>query len=96
MQPSGDLCGYGGRTRLWALNCATGANINDNSCGGYVPKVPEGKLLLQLSLGNIEEQKLSEITSKHSDWFTGIPPESATPFASGSTPIGRILLWLEK
>ncbi|WP_456465221.1 pilus assembly protein [Persephonella sp.] len=96
MQPSGDLCGFGGRTRLWALNCATGANINDNSCGGYVPKVPEGKLLLQLSLGNIEEQKLSEITSKHSDWFTGIPPESATPFASGSSPIGRILLWLEK
>ena len=96
MQPSGDLCGYGGRTRLWALNCATGANITDNSCGGYVPEVPEGKLLLQLSLGNIEEQKLSEITSKHTDWFTGIPPESATPFASGSLPIGRILLWLEK
>ena len=96
MQPSGDLCGYGGRTRLWALNCATGANINDTSCGGYVPKVPEGKLLLQLSLGNIEEQKLSEITEKHTDWFTGIPPESATPFASGSTPIGRIILWLEK
>jgi type IV pilus assembly protein PilY1 len=36
MQPSEDLCTYGGRSRGWGLNCATGKSIWDTSCNGYV------------------------------------------------------------
>lgn len=35
MQPSTDPCAYGGRSRGWGLNCATGKSIWDNSCPGF-------------------------------------------------------------
>lgn len=36
MQPSTDVCSYGGRSRGWGLNCATGASIWDTSCSNYI------------------------------------------------------------
>lgn len=36
MQPSADVCAYGGRSRGWGLNCATGKSIWDNSCSNYI------------------------------------------------------------
>ncbi|MGA1846945.1 pilus assembly protein [Deferribacter abyssi] len=36
MQPSLDPCSFGGRSRGWGLNCATGRSIWDTSCSGYV------------------------------------------------------------
>ena len=29
-EPTSDPCGYGGQSRVWGLNCATGAAITDN------------------------------------------------------------------
>jgi len=36
MQPSTNPCAYGGRSRGWGLNCATGKSIWDTTCTGYV------------------------------------------------------------
>jgi len=36
MQPSTNPCAYGGRSRGWGLNCATGKSIWDTSCSGYI------------------------------------------------------------
>jgi type IV pilus assembly protein PilY1 len=35
MQPTADVCSYGGRSRMWGLNCATGTSIHDDSCDGF-------------------------------------------------------------
>jgi len=36
MQPSTNPCSYGGRSRGWGLNCATGKSIWDDSCPGFI------------------------------------------------------------
>ena len=102
-QPSADLCKFGGRSRLWALNCATGGNIT-SSCPNdqYLIKNYGGTLLLQLSRGNIydigvKEESFTQEGGRATEWMTGIPPESSTPLA-GLPPgtEGEIILWMEK
>ena len=101
-QPSSDPCTFGGRSRVWALNCATGGPINDNSCPPYTDLNPEGTIYLQLSRGNIVRINLSPDSfssegNKASNWHTGVPPESPTQFiAPLSSPKGKIIYWLEK
>jgi len=105
-QPSSDICKFGGRSRLWALNCATGGNMT-SSCPGIIPSPTSsgkvgGTLLLQLSRGNIEDVKVDEEAfsyegGKSSEWMTGIPPESSTPLTGGPPGSeGELILWLEK
>ena len=84
-QPTADICGYGGRTRVWAMNCAIGGALNDTSCPGYTLESYGGTIYLQLSRGNIEEFKLSpesftEEGGKATPWRIGVPPESPTLF----------------
>jgi type IV pilus assembly protein PilY1 len=101
MQPSSDPCDFGGRSRIWALNCMSGDSVW-GGCPNYKVDVPSGSLLLQLSGGNIEDADLDQTvfknkTNKATDWMVGIPPESATPFVpySGSLT-GEIILWIER
>ncbi len=103
MQPSSRPCDFGGRSRLWSLNCISGTNIFNGECDAYHDiDVPAGMLLLQLSGGNIEDARLddntfSELDNRATDWMTGVPPESATPFVpppGGLT--GQIILWIER
>jgi len=105
-EPTEDVCGFGGRTRLWALNCATGGSIEDE-CSSYPIRNVEGKLLLQLSGGDIKEVglksfkggKLYKKVRKTSSWMTGTPPETPTPLITSGKIKGRrgeIILWLEK
>ena len=95
MQPTGDICGFGGRTRVWALNCATGANAGE-SCpsGSYATNIPAGTIYLQASGANILQIKG---LSGASDWVSYTPPESATQYVP-PTGYGKgdLLLWLEK
>ncbi|AGF78821.1 hypothetical protein UWK_02281 [Desulfocapsa sulfexigens DSM 10523] len=101
MQPSSNPCDFGGRSRMWALNCMSGDSIW-GGCDGYTTDYRDGSLLLQLSGGNIEgaglnEDDFSEEGGKSTKWFTGIPPESPTPFIPPSPSLtGEIILWLEK
>ncbi len=105
-EPTTDVCSFGGRSRMWQLNCATGEPLDNQTCSGYEADLSGGKLFLQLSQGNIEQ--ITPGTGPTSSfggnspgptttWRPGITPESPTPFvAPNSSPQGKILLWLEK
>lgn len=99
MQPTEDICKFGGRSRVWGLNCATGTAVSDASCPGYVPAPPPpATLLLQLSGGNIEQVSTSTFgNNMTSEWYIGTPPETATPLTtSGGVRKGEIILWIER
>lgn len=101
-QPSSNSCDFGGRSRLWALNCMSGHDIWHGCDSTHMVTVPSGSLLLQLSGGNIEDEGLNKSTftatgNKATGWMTGIPPESSTPFVPFSSIFkGELLLWIER
>ncbi len=103
-QPTTDICSFGGKSRMWQLNCATGEGLPDQSCSGYEVNTGnvKGKLYLQLSMGNIEDitpgtGSTSSFIGATTPWMPGITPESSTPFVGpSSSPKGKILLWIEK
>ncbi|MHB8150300.1 MAG: pilus assembly protein [Desulfobulbia bacterium] len=100
-QPSADICAFGGRSRIFALNCATGNNIFSTNCPGFIVDIPAASLLLQLSGGNIEDTKLdstylTEGNNKATGWFVGMPPESGATFLPPTGLLkGKIILWIE-
>ncbi|GAB6071800.1 PilC/PilY family type IV pilus protein [Venenivibrio stagnispumantis] len=97
-KPNGDLCGFGGNTRVWTLNCATGGL--PSGCRGDLYQVSNvaGTLLLQLSGSNIQEINIANIadTGRVSNWYKGTPPEGASPFIQYGNRRGEIILWIEK
>ena len=99
-RPTGDVCAFGGRTRTWALNCATGAPITDNTCPGATVDLKPFKFLVQLSGGDIKEYGQSDYTEeggKATSETYGIPSESGgNLIVPGDITKLRILLWLEK
>jgi type IV pilus assembly protein PilY1 len=98
--PSSDFCDFGGKTRVWVLNCATGGSILSNNCPGYEIDVDNFTFLLQLSGGNIEEIQATALTKeggRATDYMSGIASEEGgLPMFPKSTLEGEILLWLEK
>ncbi len=101
-QPTADVCGFGGRSRMWGLNCATGAAIADLSCPGYSVSTVQGSLFLQTSTGalyriNPNADFQGGTDNRTTEWYQGVPPETATPFVEPmGTKTGRILHWIEK
>jgi len=98
-EPSTNVCDFGGRSRIWGINCATGGSIFE-ACpdGSYKAEDFNQTLYLQLSKGNIEDinaDTFAEGTT--TEWYTGITPETPPilpPPYSGRK--GKILLWIEK
>ncbi len=104
-EPTGDPCGYGGRTRVWGLNCATGAAISDKSCTGYIVTDTSGTVYLQTSTGAINKfdstQSFSDPATENrtTPWTVGIPPENAPPVVGPVTTSNfhpKIMQWIEK
>ena len=102
MEPSSDLCGFGGRTRVWSFNCRTGHNIF-SGCSNASSDPPLATMLLQLSGGNIEDTAIIKDSfdplndHKTTKWFTGVPPESSTPIIPYAGKLnGEIILWIER
>jgi type IV pilus assembly protein PilY1 len=100
-EPTSVACTFGGRSRVWGLNCATGAAISDTSCPGYVVKDVGGGLYMQTSTGAIyrilRASSFSQNSGRASDWFEGMPPESSTPFLPPfQMRKGQIMHWIEK
>ncbi len=100
-EPTADLCGFGGRTRVWGLNCAMGLAISDTSCAGYSAQQNTGTLYLQTSTGEITALSSAESFSLNnnrcSEWMAGVPPENSPPFVPPYQPLdGRILHWRER
>ncbi|NLJ29505.1 MAG: hypothetical protein GX433_16060 [Deltaproteobacteria bacterium] len=101
-EPTTDVCGFGGQSRVWGLNCATGGPISDTSCGSaYTVKTSTGTLYLQTSTGAINPldpaKSFTENDGKTTGWIPGIPPESAPPLVPPyEIKTGQILHWIEK
>ncbi len=99
-QPTGKLCGFGGRSRLWGLNCATGDAFSSTACPGFIAEVPaETTVLLQLSRGNIEQIGTSGFTqegNRATEFLPGTTPESPPTVPGGGSVEGKIILWMER
>ncbi len=103
-EPSSDICSFGGRSRLWGLNCATGRNMF-SSCpnGKYASNVLSNTVYMQLSRGNIVQANKESFydnngnPSSTTKWHQGITPETSPILPPPYTGVtGSILLWLEK
>ncbi|QWR76666.1 pilus assembly protein [Candidatus Magnetomonas plexicatena] len=99
-RPSSNLCSFGGASRAWSLNCATGQALTDNCTAALSVKNPQGTLFLQLSTAQIKQLGVSSSFNNSdgsSGWFQGITPESAPPFVSpGGSKIGAKIHWIER
>jgi len=100
-EPTSDICGFGGRTRMWGFNCATGEAISSQDCPGYVVGMPKGTLLLQTSTGVITQLNPSacftQEDNRASDWIQGVPPETSSPLVPPfGLKEGKIIHWYEK
>ena len=102
-EPTSDPCGYGGQSRVWGMNCATGAAISDQSCQSYTVADPTGTLYLQTSTGAINKISVAKDfqfeNNRATQWFVGIPPENSPPPAQQSTApakSGQLMQWIEK
>ncbi|WP_293447482.1 hypothetical protein [Persephonella sp.] len=98
-QPTSDLCGFGGLSRAWALNCATGDAINSTRCPGYTIENIQVKYLLQLSGGDIRQFGKLDFTEeggRATKKVYGITSEEGgIPVLPGALK-GEIILWIEK
>ncbi len=104
-EPTSDPCSYGGQSRVWGLNCATGGAITDTSCGGFAITNLTGTLYLQTSTGAIYQINAassftdSSTGNKTTPWFVGMPPENSPPVVQPATPAsktGQLIQWIER
>ena len=94
-QPTSDICGFGGRSRLWGMNCATGESLTNQQCENYQTKEIVGTLLLQTSVGEISkfdinitnvtgpEGNITPFTQeggKATEWRTGTAPPNESNY----------------
>ena len=103
-EPTNDQCGYGGQSRVWGMNCATGGPITQ-SCGTYTVANLSGTMYLQTSTGAIYNINAatsftdSSTGNRTTPWFVGMPPETSAPVVQPTTPlsqVGRVIQWIEK
>jgi type IV pilus assembly protein PilY1 len=107
-EPSSSSCNYGGQTRVWGLNCATGAAIADTSCSGYAVSNIGGTLYLQTSTGAVNQINIggannsfniSGTGDRTTQWYQGMPPETgATVVQPATAPSqkGQLIQWIER
>ncbi len=108
-EPTSQACGFGGRSRMWGLNCATGGTLVDTSCTGFEITDHSGTLYLQTSTGAIFQFSPSSAftgpstgadigDTRTTDWRAGMPPESPVPFVapSSTAKAGAVIHWMEK
>ncbi len=101
-QPTADVCGYGGRSRAWALNCALGEAVSSTRCPAYTVQNNDVIYIVQRTGGDITSYKGSDFTEeggRATEYSQGLAPEEggipAQP-SSALTKKGTILLWIEK
>jgi hypothetical protein len=95
-EPTSDPCGYGGQSRVWGLNCATGGALSD-SCNGYGITDTSGTLYLQTSTGAIYQ--ISTFNGKTTAEMPGMPPDNSLPNVLPTTTpnqSGQLIQWIER
>ena len=99
-EPTSNACGYGGQSRVWGMNCATGGPIaTTQPCSGYsIPASAQvGNLFLQTSTGaiyqiNADQQFTGQgaggtgTGNRTTDWYVGMPPETSPPNVQPASP----------
>jgi type IV pilus assembly protein PilY1 len=86
-EPNSEPCGYGGQSRIWGLNCATGEAIAQ-SCGTYTVTSPTGTLYLQTSTGAIYQINVATNTATNTaSSFVGTGP------GDGAAAGNRTTIW---
>ncbi len=100
--PINDACSFGGKSRVWLLNCATGGALGD-TCSTYPIAQPQGKVLVPGAGGEIVSINLENVASSGNrsiEFINLLPPETAPVFVGGvqntNTPESGIILWIEK
>ncbi|MBZ4672606.1 MAG: hypothetical protein JG762_836 [Deferribacteraceae bacterium] len=90
--PTSDVCNYGGLTKIYVRNCATGEILTDYSCPDYKKEVPPLDIIITTTTG------IKEITGEESNPeidTSGLPSRSS-PLILLKKYISKTLLWLEK
>lgn len=96
--PNAEICGYGGQSRSWAVNCASGWSLLDDSCSGFTVDVSEFNFLVQLSTGAIKQYSLSDFTEeggRATPFAEGMVSEEGGVTAFPSSSVFKILYWRE-
>jgi type IV pilus assembly protein PilY1 len=102
--PINVACQYGGRSRTWVVNCASGQSIYGDICAGTaqegefeVDSDIKFKYLIQLSGGDIQQKDEDDFTEEDntvSAWNQGVPAEQGgLPTFPKNTSLGNILYW---
>ncbi len=91
--PTASICGYGGNTYVWAIDTETG--------GAPEERALYGKVLLQLSTGEIRELALSEAFTEKAPSgggggrrtvaFIGLPPAEGAAAITSPMPLKKII-----
>ena len=104
-EPTNDPCGYGGQSRVWGMNCATGGAITGQCPSGDANSyaIPAtSNLLVQTSTGAITKVTAGDFGqegNRATNWIVGIPPENSPPVGQGATTPnqpGQLIQWIEK
>ena len=109
-EPTSDICGFGGRSRMWGLNCASGQSLVHQTCsvtGNIV-----GVLLLQTSVGKITAFRMNIVNKegpegnvnpfvkkgeKATNWTVGTAPPNKSALVERPTRTpAQILYEIEK
>ncbi len=102
-QPTSDVCGYGGRNRAWAMNCALGESISSTRCSAY--KVSAGDFLFLWGksggdIGQASKSDFNQVSNRATSFSAGIAPEKGGfpifPAPAPGSGEGTILLWIER
>jgi type IV pilus assembly protein PilY1 len=99
-EPGADICSYGGRSRLWGLNCALGSAFGGQCTGGSY-KVEEEKVpgvWTPRTPGTILQEKpvgAAEATAWQEGAILSAIQTSPAP-AGGFERSGKLLFWIEK
>ncbi len=109
-EPTSEACGYGGQSRVWGLNCATGEALAQ-TCGSYTVANPSGTLYLQTSTGAIYQINAASsfvgtgpgdgaaAGTRTTIWYHGMPPETSVPEvqpATSAAKSGQLIQWIER
>lgn len=100
--PTSRVCEFGGKSRSWARNCATGWAMSNGTCENYAVDETSFKYLVQLSGGDIQQYSWGDF-SEGSEGFGKVPfttglfsDEGGKVVKWKNEGLGDILLWLEK
>ena len=99
--PTNIVCECGGRSRSWAVNCASGRGLGDDVCGEndelegkYNPSSLPFKYLVQLSGGDIQDPEKGEFTPS-TPWTDGmVGEEGGSPVFPPGSP--GLIYWKQR